>query len=124
MATCTNKHTAQPVSLNATGFLRLKQLVGDSKANPPIPPLVPIGATSIWRRVKLGTFPEPIKLGPMTTVWRAEDIRAWIEGQGKIVASNNLQQPTNKRKPEPAKPLGINQKPVKNRANVSTREGV
>ena len=86
MSTNTNKHpttTPPPVSLHSTGFLRLKQLVGDPKANPPIPPLVPIGVTSIWRRVKAGTFPKPIKLGPMTTAWRVEDVRAWIDAQGQ-----------------------------------------
>ena len=71
-----------PVSLPATGFLRLKQLVGDPKANPPVPPIVPIGSTSIWRKIKAGTFPAPVKRGPMTTAFRAEDIRAWIEAQG------------------------------------------
>jgi prophage regulatory protein len=29
--------------------------------------------------VKSGRFPAPVKLGPRTTAWRAEDIRALIE---------------------------------------------
>ena len=85
MATRTNKPTTTPTpaqaSLPATGFLRLKQLVGDPKANPPVQPIVPIGSTSVWRKIRNKTFPAPLKLGPMTTVWRAEDIRAWIEAQ-------------------------------------------
>ena len=27
-------------------------------------------------------FPEPVKLSERVTVWRAEDIRRWIEQQG------------------------------------------
>ncbi len=89
MATRTNKTTTHPptpapasASLPATGFLRLKQLVGDTKANPPIPPIIPLGSSSIWRKIKAGEFPAPVKLGPMTTAFRVEDIRVWIEAQG------------------------------------------
>lgn len=90
MAANTNPHTPKlttHLSIPYTGFLRLKQLVGNPDASPPIPPLVPIGRTSLWRKVKNGTFPKPVKLGPMTTAWRAEDIRTWIEQQ-----SNNENQ--------------------------------
>lgn len=30
-----------------------------------------------------GRYPKPVKIGPRTTVWRAEDIRAFIENAGK-----------------------------------------
>ena len=30
------------------------------------------------RKVKAGTFPRPVKLGPRITAWKAEDIRALI----------------------------------------------
>lgn len=88
MATRTNKTpttptTPQPVTFPFTGFLRLNQLVGNPKANPPIQPIVPVGRSTIWRKIKNGEFPAPVKLGPMTTAWRAEDIRAWIEKQGQ-----------------------------------------
>ncbi len=88
MATHTHQSPATPANptlagLPATGFLRLKQLVGDPKASPPVPPIVPMGRSSIWRNVKAGTFPAPVKLGPMTTAWRAEDIHAWIDAQSK-----------------------------------------
>ena len=32
---------------------------------------------------RTGRYPKPVKLGPRTTVWRAEDIRAFIENAGK-----------------------------------------
>ena len=62
-----------------TGFLRLSQIIGNRKATPPIPPIIPIGKTAWWAGVKTGRFPEPVKLGPRTTVWKVEDIRRLIE---------------------------------------------
>ncbi|MDI9819824.1 MULTISPECIES: AlpA family transcriptional regulator [unclassified Legionella] len=65
--------------LPETGFLRAHQILGDKTANPPIPPLIPVGKSTWWAGVKSGRFPQPIKLGPRTTVWRVEDIREFIE---------------------------------------------
>jgi prophage regulatory protein len=69
--------------LPTKGYLRLNQIVGDKKQNPPIPPLIPISQASWWRGVKSGKYPPAIKLGPRTTVWRAEDVMALIE-QGDV----------------------------------------
>ena len=60
-------------------FLRLKQIVGDFKTDPPISPLIPVGRSSWWAGVKSGRFPKPVKLGPRTTVWRQRDIISLIE---------------------------------------------
>lgn len=62
-----------------SGYLRLKQIVGDANANPPIPPIIPVGKSTWWAGIKSGRFPEPVKLGPRTTVWRVDDIRHLIE---------------------------------------------
>ena len=62
---------------NQSIFLRLKQILGNSNSNPPIPPLVPIAKSTLWAKVKQGTFPPPVRLGPRITAWRAEDIHAW-----------------------------------------------
>ena len=67
------------VSLPETGYLRLNQIVGNPKAVPPIPPVIPISKASWWAGVKEGRFPTPVKLGPRTTAWRIEDIRRLIE---------------------------------------------
>ena len=72
-------------ALPATGFLRLNQIVGDPgdpKAKPPKPPipaLVPVSKSSWWAGVKAGRYPASVKLGPRTTAWRVEQIRALIE---------------------------------------------
>lgn len=64
--------------LPETGFLREKQILGDKKADPPIPPIIPVCHSSWWNGIASGRYPKPVKLGPRTTVWRCEDIRALI----------------------------------------------
>lgn len=45
--------------------------------------LVPVGRSSWWEGCRTGRYPKPVKLGPRTTAWRAEDIAAFIENLGK-----------------------------------------
>jgi prophage regulatory protein len=65
--------------LPPTGYLRLPQIVGDAKAQPPIPAIIPVSKSTWWAGVKAGRFPAPVKLGPRITAWRVEDIRTLIE---------------------------------------------
>jgi len=60
-------------------LLRLKQIIGDAKAEPPILPIIPISKSSWWAGVKAGLYPEPLKIGPNTTVWREDEVRALVE---------------------------------------------
>jgi len=60
------------------GYLRVAQIVGDPKANPPIPPIIPISKSAWWAGVSDGRFPKSIKLSERVTVWRVEDIRELI----------------------------------------------
>jgi prophage regulatory protein len=69
-------------TLPETGFLRIWQIIGNPKAEPPIPPILPIGRTTFLNGVKSGKYPKPVKLGQRTTAWRAEDIRKLIEKLG------------------------------------------
>lgn len=62
----------------AYGFVRLKQVIGDAKAHPPVPAIIPVSASTWWAGVMSGRFPRPVKLGPRTTAWRVEDIRALV----------------------------------------------
>lgn len=43
--------------------------------------LLPISPASVWRKVKNGTFPAPIKFGPKTTAWKVADLRSWLAQQ-------------------------------------------
>ncbi|MDD1607105.1 MAG: AlpA family phage regulatory protein [Methylococcaceae bacterium] len=63
-------------------FLRIWHIIGDAKASPPIPPLLPIGKTSFLNKVRSGEYPQPVKLGARTVAWKSEDITALIEKLG------------------------------------------
>ena len=63
-------------ALPETGLVRLSQILGNPKADPPIPAIIPVGKSSWWEGVKSGRYPKPIKLGPRTTCWKVDDIRA------------------------------------------------
>ncbi|MGH1578736.1 helix-turn-helix transcriptional regulator [Planktotalea sp.] len=55
-----------------TGFVRLSNILA------PIGP-IPVSKSTWWQGVKEGRFPQPQKLGPRTTVWNVEEIRALYE---------------------------------------------
>lgn len=65
-------------ALPETGFLRLSQIIGTSKGDSPIAPIIPVSKSAWWAGVKSGIYPSAIKLGPRITVWRIEDIRELI----------------------------------------------
>lgn len=69
-------------SLPDTGFVRLSQILGNPKAQPPIPPIIPVKASYWWSQCRAGNYPAPIRLGRRLTVWRVEDIRALVERIG------------------------------------------
>jgi prophage regulatory protein len=56
------------------GFLKLKDIIGDKKANPPIQALLPLGRTTFLNKVKSGEYPAPVKLGLRSVAWRKSDI--------------------------------------------------
>ena len=60
-------------------FLRLKQIIGDPKAEPPIQPILPISKSSWWDGVRSGRFPKAVKIGANTTVWREDEIRSLVD---------------------------------------------
>jgi prophage regulatory protein len=72
--------------LPETGYLRLSQIVGNPKADPPIPPIIPVSKSHWWAGVKSGLYPRPLKLGPRITVWRVEDIRELISRDSNAAA--------------------------------------
>ncbi len=69
--------------LPETGYLRLSQIIGNAKAKPPIPAVIPIGKSSWWAGVRAGRYPKPVKLSPRVTAWRVEDILKLIAQAGE-----------------------------------------
>ena len=79
---------AQQVIPRATGFdalpnsayVREAQLVQSPKRPGGTAPL-PFSAPTLWRKVKAGTFPKPIKLSERVTAWNVGAVRAWLLAQ-------------------------------------------
>ncbi|MDD2967246.1 MAG: AlpA family phage regulatory protein [Desulfovibrionaceae bacterium] len=59
-------------SIPTYGFLRLPQILA----------IFPISKSAWWEGCRTGRYPKPIKLAPRTTVWRAEDIAAFVNQLG------------------------------------------
>jgi predicted DNA-binding transcriptional regulator AlpA len=44
-------------------------------------PRLGISKNTIWRLVREGKFPKPIKLSEKVTVWKACDVLAWLDSK-------------------------------------------
>jgi prophage regulatory protein len=60
-------------SLPEIGFLRLPDVLRH----------IPVSRSAWWAGIQNGRFPAPVKLGPRTTAWRVEDVRALIDQLGR-----------------------------------------
>lgn len=67
-------------------LLRESQLVPSPK-RPGVHALLPFSAPTLWRKVKNGDFPKPLKLGPRITAWRCGDVRQWLARQANTDAA-------------------------------------
>jgi hypothetical protein len=71
-------------ALPEEGFLRLKQILGDPKANPPIPALIPVSKSTWYAGIKSGRFPGPDKrFGERIAVWDVQVIRPLIAPEAR-----------------------------------------
>lgn len=61
--------------MQTSRLIRIRELATTSKK----PGLIPASPATIWRWVKSGTFPAPIKLGERVTAWDAQAVDAWIK---------------------------------------------
>ncbi|NHZ38356.1 helix-turn-helix transcriptional regulator [Massilia rubra] len=65
--------------LPANGYLKLSHILGNPKANPPIPAIIPV-CKATWFAGQKGPnprFPKPIRIGNgRGSFYRVEDIRA------------------------------------------------
>lgn len=70
-------HSMLSTSLPDVGFIRQAQL---------IPAIVPFSNATLWRKVKDGSFPAPVKLSPRVTAWEVGKVREWIEARAAQAA--------------------------------------
>lgn len=54
------------------GYIRQSQL---------IPRYLPFSPATLWRKVKNGSFPKPVKLSERITAWRTDDVLEWLEAR-------------------------------------------
>ena len=81
-------HAATP-AINPSAFdgladsalLREAQLV-PSRKRPNATPILPFSSSTLWRRVRDGSFPAPLKLSAGITAWRVGDVRQWLNAFG------------------------------------------
>lgn len=60
-------------------YVRISQLVQlPNRPQQPVP--LPFSAPTLWRKVREGTFPRPVKLAPRVTAWNVGQVRAWLAG--------------------------------------------
>jgi len=64
-------------ALPAQGFVRLRQILGDPKATPPLPPIIPVSRATWYKNIGI-RYPRPVSIGRRAVAWRVEDIRKLI----------------------------------------------
>lgn len=71
------------MALPEIGYLRLPQIIGDKKAEPPIPALLPVSRSTFLAGVRSGRYPKPVHLSPRTSAWRVSDVKELLENLGR-----------------------------------------
>jgi len=51
--------------------------------------IVPFSSSTVWRKVRTGDFPSPIKVSAGVTAWRVGDIRAWLDAPATFRSRGN-----------------------------------
>ncbi|NHZ62635.1 helix-turn-helix transcriptional regulator [Massilia genomosp. 1] len=76
----TSYQLTEPVRhLPETGFLKLSQILGNPKAVPPVPPIIPVCKATWYAGQKTGRYPSPVRIGDgRGSFYKVEAIRALI----------------------------------------------
>lgn len=72
--------------LSDSALVREAQLVRNHK-RPTVEVPIPFSSSTLWRMVKLGCFPRPIKVSNRITCWRVGEVRAWINAHAEARAT-------------------------------------
>jgi len=100
---CPEQPTNQNRNNGNNRLLRLPQIIGQKEVSPEqaevnrqsgkspktprryIQPLIPVSRASWWNGVKEGKYPQPMKLGSRTTVWRESDVVALVQQFDEVI---------------------------------------
>jgi prophage regulatory protein len=69
IAAQSSKPTSMLGKLPQDGFVRESQL---------IPSVIPFSHSTLWRKVKDGSFPAPVKLSERVSAWTVQSVRDWM----------------------------------------------
>ncbi len=58
----------------SVNYIRIKQLTSNGEKQG----LLPIRKSTLYRWIKEGRFPKPIKLGPCVSAWALQDVLEWV----------------------------------------------
>lgn len=60
-------------------LLRLRQIIGDPKADPPVPAMIPVSKSAFYAGIKSFRYPAPSHALGRVSVWRLDDILRVID---------------------------------------------
>ena len=67
-------------NLPSEGFIRVGTLAA----------ILGVAVVTVWRWSANGHLPRPLKLSDRVTVWKAEEIRSWIQAQSETDGSKEI----------------------------------
>ena len=82
----TDRVIQEPTAESDDFLLRLHHIIGKPKADPPIPAMVPVSKSTLYRWISNGLFPAPVKPTPTTSFWSnnaaKSAIKSWEQSNG------------------------------------------
>lgn len=66
------KHPVNWAQLPPNALIRQRDLL----------PVLPFAAATLWRRIRSGDFPRPIRLPGHISAWRVCEVLQWLDAQG------------------------------------------
>lgn len=52
--------------------------------------LLPLSRSTLWRKIRSGDFPRPVRISTNAVAWRADDIRCWINNPSGYRSARRL----------------------------------
>ncbi len=65
------KRAAQTALAQPKGYMRQHELLM----------ILPFSAATLWRKVRAGTFVQPVKFSERVTAWNRAKVQEWIDSQ-------------------------------------------